>query len=158
MPTANFTDIALKWYPAPKKATVTYWDTTTRGLGLRVSSGGARTFIVLIDSGRRQKIGRYPSVSLADARTEAKRILTEKTLGKMRPTHKAFDDALGDFLKERAKHARTRTVVYTRLLKRHYPFARKCAVARRGTNACIIFAAAAPTFALTCAWRANRPE
>ena len=126
MPTANFTDIALKRYPAPQKGSVTYWDTTTRGLGLRVSSGGARTFIVLIDSGRRQKIGRYPTVSLADARTEAKRILAEKTLGKMRPTHKAFDDARDEFLKDRAKHARPRTVSdYTRLLKRHYPFARK---------------------------------
>ena len=54
----------------------------SRVSGIRLSQGGSKTFIVMIGSGKRFTIGRYPAVSLAEARTEAKRILAEKQLGK----------------------------------------------------------------------------
>lgn len=126
MPNANLTDLALKRFPVPEAGTVTYWDTTQKGLGFRLSAGGARTFIVLIDSGRRQKLGRYPLLSLADARTEAKRLLAEKALGKVRPLHRAFDDAKDLYLAECRQKNRPRTVEgYKRLLERHFPFGRR---------------------------------
>ncbi len=125
VPKTVLTDIAIKKFPAPEAGTRTYWDGAVKGLGLRLSQGGARTFIVLIGSGRRQALGRYPTISLADARTEAKRILAEKTLGKVRPTHVAFDDAKDQFLAECGRKNKPRTVSdYTRHLRRHYRFGR----------------------------------
>lgn len=126
MPRTQLTNLAIKRFPTPSNGTSTYWDTHTKGLGLRVGAGGARTFIVLIDSGRRRSLGRYPTIKLADARTEAARILAEKTLGKIRPLHMAFDDAKDQFLTECEKRNKPRTVQdYARLLKRHYPYGRK---------------------------------
>ena len=103
----------------------TYWDTTLKGFGIRVGKN-AKTFVVLVSSGRRHSIGRYPLVSLADARKEARRILAEKQLGKVRPTHVAFDDAKHDFLADCAKRNKPRTVHdYSRLLNRHMSFGRQ---------------------------------
>jgi integrase len=126
VPNTKLTDLAIKQFPTPDGGTQTYWDIHTKGFGLRVGAGGARTFIVLIESGRRQSLGRYPTIKLAEARTEAARILAEKTLGKIRPRHVAFDDAKEQFLAECSKRNRARTVQgYTRLLNRYYPYGRK---------------------------------
>lgn len=75
------------------------WDSTLRGFGLRTGKN-FKTFIVLVASGRRKKIGRYPLVSLAEARTKAKAMLAEKTLGKVTPTHTAFEEAKKQFLED----------------------------------------------------------
>ena len=101
------------------------WDDGLKGFGVRIGKQ-TKTFVVLVASGRRQSIGRYPLMSLADARKEAKRILAEKTLGKVRPTHLAFDDAKDEYLAECAKKNRPSTLNdYTKILRRHYPFGRK---------------------------------
>ncbi len=103
---------------------VTLWDKTLKGFGIRIGKE-RKTFIVLIASGRRQTIGHYPLMSLADARKEARRILAEKELGHIRPTRIAFDDAKQDFLTACAKKNRPRTVKdYTWLLQR-LPFGRQ---------------------------------
>jgi hypothetical protein len=82
-----------------------------------------RFFIILTGSGRRQSIGRFPIISLASARTRAKELLAEQTLGKTRPRAVAFDDAVTDFLAACEKKNRARTVRdYTRLLHRHFAF------------------------------------
>jgi len=126
----QFTDTAIRSFPAPNKGQSYFWDEKLRGFGVRVSDKGTRTFLILIGSGRRQTLGRYPLLTLADARTEAKRLLAEKTLGKIRPTHTAFDDAKADFLKECAQRTKPRTLRdYTRLLNRHYKFGRKSVAA-----------------------------
>jgi integrase len=107
----------------------TLWDGSLRGFGVRVGKN-RKTFIVLVASGRRKAIGTWPLLSLASARAEARRLLAEKTLGKIRPAHAAFDDAKTDYLahcKERVKAGtmKPRTLKdYTRLLK-HFPFARQ---------------------------------
>lgn len=121
----QLTDISVKSATLPAKGTVTLWDGGLKGFGLRISQGGAKTFIVLIGSGRRQKIGRYPLISLATARGEAKRILAEKTLGKIKPTHTAFEDARKDFIADCEGSLRPLTVkLYKRHLTKHYPFGR----------------------------------
>jgi integrase len=114
------TDAAIR--AAQPKSTL--WDPALRGFGLR--AGKARkTFVVLIGNGRRQTIGPYPIISLSDARAEARRILAEKTLGRVRPKHVAFDDARDDFLSERASRLRPLTLkIYRRLLTLHFPFGR----------------------------------
>lgn len=114
------TDAAIR----AAKADTTIWDESLRGFGVRAGKD-RKTFVVLIGSGRRQAIGAYPVLSLSDARTEARRILAEKTLGKVRPKHVAFDDARDDFLKECDTRLRPLTVnLYRGHLKRHYPFGR----------------------------------
>lgn len=121
----TLTDTAIRGAQPPPTGTVTIWDASLKGFGLRVSRGGAKSFIVLIASGRRQAIGRYPLISLSEARTEARKLLANKTLGKIRPVHVAFDDAKAAFLAERAKTLRPKTLAeYTRILAKHYPYGR----------------------------------
>lgn len=93
------TDLAVKAAPHPPSGHTMLWDTVTRGFGVRVGKQ-SKTFLVLIGKGRRHTIGRYPLISLADARTEAKRILAEKTLGKTKPRFLAYEDARDRFLAE----------------------------------------------------------
>jgi integrase len=122
----QLSDMAIR-SAKPAVAAYTLWDDATAGFGCRVYPGGQKSFIVLIGSGRRQTIGRYnpPHFTLSDARTEARRILAEKTLGKVRPTHTAFEDAVVSFLAEREKTLRPRTLAdYKRLLTKHYPYGR----------------------------------
>jgi integrase len=120
------TDLAIKKFPVPKTGSTTYWDAHTPGFGLRVSAGGAKSFIVLIGSGRRQALGRYPAIGLSNARTEASRILAERTLGNVRPTRTAFDDVKNEYLRDCAGRLKPRTLKdYAYCLNRHYCFARK---------------------------------
>lgn len=108
------TDLAIR----SAEPVTTLWDGTLKGFGIRIGKE-PKTFMVLIASGRRQVLGHYPLMSLADARREARRLLAEKELGKVRPTRMAFDDAKRDFLADCAKKNRPRTVRdYTWLLER----------------------------------------
>jgi len=110
----------------PERGTTTLWDGAQKHFGVRISQGGAKSFIILTGSGRRQSIGRFPIISLASARARAKELLAEQTLGKTRPRAVAFEDAVTDFLAACQKKNRTRTVRdYTRLLNRHFAFGRK---------------------------------
>lgn len=103
----------------------TLWDDVLKGFGVRIGKQ-SKTFIVLIDSGRRKRIGRYPLVTLSDARKEAKRILAEKELGRVYPTHTAYDDAKEAYLADCAARLRSSTVeLYRRHLTVHFSFGRK---------------------------------
>jgi integrase len=121
----TLSDTVIKSIKPPETGTSTMWDGSLAGFGVRCSAGGTKSFIVLIGSGRRQSIGRYPLISLSIARTEAKRLLAEKTLGKVRPTHYAFEDAVTEFLKAKDEKNKPKTVYeYKRLLNRHFDYGR----------------------------------
>ena len=92
-----------------------------------MSQGGTRSFRVQHGADRQFiTIGRYPIISLADARDQAKHILAERTLGKHRPQSIAPHDAPPIFLAACEKKNRPCTVRdYTRLLTRHFPFNRE---------------------------------
>jgi integrase len=120
------TELMLRAAKPPERGTTTLWDGAQKHFGVRISQGGAKSFIILSGSGRRQSIGRYPTITLASARTRAKELLAEQALGKTRPRAVAFDDAVTDFLAACEKKNRARTVRdYTRLLHRHFAFGRK---------------------------------
>ncbi|SDX55552.1 tyrosine-type recombinase/integrase [Thiocapsa roseopersicina] len=79
MPSIQLTDAAVKRLKTPTETDrIEYWDTKTSGLGLRVSSSGVRTWVMLLrvlKDGRwkqqRLTLGRYPGVTLAQARAKA---------------------------------------------------------------------------------------
>ena len=51
------------------------WDSAVTGLGLRVSPGGAKSFVLIYRLGtrsRRMTLGRYPILKLKDARNIAR--------------------------------------------------------------------------------------
>lgn len=64
----------------PELKQADYWDTNLVGFGIRVSPRGIKTWTLLYRYQRRQRrlgLGRYPIVSLADARQKAKQALGE---------------------------------------------------------------------------------
>lgn len=77
----RLTDLSLKTLAAPDRQ-ITVWDGP---LGVRVTPRGTKTFITMLGSGKRHTIGRYPLVSLSQARQVAIRLKAEKTLGKVFP-------------------------------------------------------------------------
>ena len=82
----SLTDISLRSLKAPEKGQKLYRDSTLAGFGCRVSQGGTKTFVLVHGVDRRFiTIGRYPIISLSDARTEAKQLLAEFTLGRVDP-------------------------------------------------------------------------
>jgi integrase len=124
------TELTIRKLQPPASGQVTVWDSLP-GFGLRVSQGGAKSFIVLLGSGNRHTIGRFPTISLSDARDEAKRLLAERTLGKHRPRSVPWEDAQKRFLADCQQRVadgdlKARTLAdYTRLLKKYFAFERR---------------------------------
>ena len=121
MPKLHLTDMAIKRLQPPARGAVTYWDDASP-IGIRLSQGGTRTFIVLLGSGQRRKIGRYPVLKLAEAREQAKRVLAERTLGQDRPRTITFSEALELFLETHCRlNNKPSTAGETeRLLRKHF--------------------------------------
>jgi integrase len=119
----RLTDIVIRNLPAPLRGQQSYPDEGLAGFSVRVSQGGTKTFYLVHGKDReRTAIGRYPIISLADARIAAKRILAERTLGKHRPTRLKASEALVRFLGEQTEKNRPVTVRYTEaLLRNHFP-------------------------------------
>lgn len=117
------TDLSLRAATPPEHGAVTVWDGALKHFGLRISKGGARSFIVLLGSGRRQVVGRYPTISLAQARAKAKAMLAERTLGRHQPKSTTWNKALEEYLAAVQHRNRARThAEYSRTLKRHFAF------------------------------------
>lgn len=122
VPGNPLTELTIRNLRPPHAGQVTLWDSLPR-FGVRLSPGGAKTFVVVLGSGRRHTIGHYPTISLSQARDEARRILAQHTLGHSRPRSIPFDEARRLFLEACKRKNKPRTVSdYMRLLKRHFPF------------------------------------
>lgn len=120
------TDLAVRKIAPPEKGQRTIWDKSLPNFGLRISQGGTRSWVVQHGPTRQfTTIGRYPLISVAVARVEAKRILAERTLGKTRPVSITYDEALKQFLAACEQKNKPRTVQdYKRLLNLHFKFGR----------------------------------
>ncbi len=82
-----------------------------------------KTFIVLLGSGRRQAVGRYPVLSLGQAREKAKRILAERLLGRHQTVSLGWRAAVQKFIDARRSTTPPATVAeYDRTLKRYFAF------------------------------------
>lgn len=115
----QLTDLSVRALKKPQQGAVIYYDDTLPGFGVRVSEGGTKSFILTHGVRRtRETIGRVGIVSLKEARTEAKRILAEHTLGKSKPTSRSWEKAVAEFVAEKGAKRRDSTVKsYSRRLK-----------------------------------------
>src|SRR5262245_8268297 len=103
VPKTYLTDLTLPKLAAGETH-IDYWDTKLPTFGVRVAPKGTKTFILKIHNGR-QALGRYQSgvFGLSDARTEAKRILAEKTLGRIRPQSITYPQAVKLFVEDKER-------------------------------------------------------
>jgi hypothetical protein len=84
MPTAKLTAFGVANAKGPVRGRLEYWDAALPGFGLRVTEKGAKSWTVLYRVHgrlRRATLGRYPALSLADARDRAREILLEVEKG-----------------------------------------------------------------------------
>jgi integrase len=128
----HLTDISVRNLRPPQRGQITYSDDYLTGFGVRVSQGGTKTFTLVYGQERRRStIGRVGVISLSEARQEAKRLLAQHTLGRLRPSAVRFDAALAEFFAEleakiEAGENKPRTLRdYRRLLNRYFNFGRK---------------------------------
>ncbi|MDX2287918.1 MAG: integrase arm-type DNA-binding domain-containing protein [Hyphomicrobiaceae bacterium] len=81
----RLTDIAIKRAKPPENGQAEIWDSAIPGFGVRITSKGARSFVLLFryqGHPRRWTLGRYPALKLADARKMADEALTKLEAGK----------------------------------------------------------------------------
>ena len=100
MPNMHLTDLSVRSLRGSDRY-ITYWDTHTRGFGVRVGKR-SKTWIVMRGRHReRVSIGPYGSLTLADARREAMRLLSEvKELPVVKPPSKTIKQAREEFVAE----------------------------------------------------------
>ncbi len=125
------TDIALRKLAAGEKR-IEIWDAKIPGFGVRVSTSGTKSFVLVYrfrGQPRRLTLGRYPLLSLADARELATAVLRNAKLGidpeagqQAPPTAHQFDAAVADFVETHCRrHNRPSTAGETeRNLRVHF--------------------------------------
>jgi integrase len=116
---SHLTDASVRNLRVPDKGQRMVFDTRLPSFAVRVSQGGTKSWILVQSSPKRFiTIGRFPAISLAQARQAAKRLMAEKMLGRLHPRRFGFDAAMTEFLADIARRNKPRTVAdYTRLLK-----------------------------------------
>jgi hypothetical protein len=105
MPTLHLTDLGVRGLKGSAKY-ISYMDDTTRGFGIRV---GLRSKTWIVVRGRKREritIGKYPDVSLSEARTEAKRLLSTTPVAK--PVSITFAAARDQFMVENYRNSKSR--------------------------------------------------
>jgi integrase len=112
MSVTHLTDIVVSRIKSPG----TYFDETTPAFGIRVGKN-RKTWIVMRGVQRqRVRVGHYPAISLADARKEAKKLLTEEPTKNSSMTFGATSDLYKEAIK--AKKPRTQRD-YKRILDKY---------------------------------------
>jgi integrase len=112
MPKLHMTDVVV----SRLKLSGTYYDETTPAFGLRVGKNRKTWFVVRGRERLRTNVGQYPAISLADARKEARKLLTEEVTKADRITF----DAAYDIFKEALKSKKERTQYdYKRVLEKY---------------------------------------
>jgi integrase len=132
------TDLTVRSLKPPASGQCTVLDATLPGFGVRVSQGGTKTFTLMHGPERKlTTIGRFPILSLAQARKKARDILAAKQLGiYQEPPKLAFTEAYRLFLAAYKSKNRPKTVYeMERLVSRHLmPKFKHQALAQIATN------------------------
>jgi len=125
VPKIQLTDLTIRnLKPSDKRAT--YYDQNLAGFGVRVETSGTKSFTLIYGANRQRiNIGRVGIISLAEARKEAKRVLAEHTLGKIRPQNITYDEAKEQYLQDSEERNRPRTTKdYRRFLNSYFKYGR----------------------------------
>jgi hypothetical protein len=80
----SLTDPKIRHVAPPESGQITIWDKTVPGLGVRITPKGTKTFSLLYRINgrmRRATLGRYPIVTLAEARERARNYLNQVSGG-----------------------------------------------------------------------------
>jgi integrase len=102
--------MTLQKLPIPARGQRFHSDDSLPGFAVRVSQGGAKTFLAIVGKERRfVTIGRYGIVTLSQARERAKNILAEHQLGIVRKPVLTFGETLREHLARREKEVREST-------------------------------------------------
>lgn len=123
----HLTDRTIKALSIPDSGQLTYWDSAQSGFGVRVSQGGSKSFVVVYGPNRTRKtIGRYPTVSLKQARDKAKELKAAYVLGLDRKRSITWAAARDLFLEDCEYRLRPATVRYYRSrLNTHFRFGKR---------------------------------
>lgn len=107
---ARLTDMAVRKFTNPASGQVIYWDELTPGFGLRCSPK-SKSFVVMFGEKRRMRtLGRYPMLSLQDARREARKYLSEASFGMHQEARISYHDAVTLYLRDCENRLRPSTV------------------------------------------------
>jgi integrase len=120
----RLTDLSIKALRVPTSGVILYSDDILTGFGVRVSQAGTKSYVLTHGPRReRETLGRVGMISLQEARAEAKRRLAEYTLGKNKPQAIAWDTAKEEFLEEKARKLKPRTLAdYRYELNKHFKY------------------------------------
>lgn len=122
------TDLQVRKLKAPETGQRTHFDPGMKNFGIRISQGGTKTFIVLLGNERRRRsLGRYPDISLADARIKAKEaqvsFAKEAEALQAPASDISFDAARQQFLMDSQRRNKPSTTAeYRRLLEKYFAF------------------------------------
>ncbi len=129
----QFTDLMLRKLTSDGADRLEVWDERISGFGIRVSKAGTKTFILIYrhrGRSRRLTLGRYPVLSLADARDKAIDALRQVNVGtdpileaeKINDASYQFDAVVDDYVERHCKiHNRPSTARESeRALKKHF--------------------------------------
>lgn len=120
----QLTDLVVRSLEPPKRGQRMVRDTLISGFGVRVSQGGTKTFIIVYGQNRKHvTVGRYPLLSLAEARKRARELLLRATVYGDDGPSLTFDEAVERFLSQRKAELKQSTWwSYKTLLERNFSF------------------------------------
>lgn len=114
MPSSRLTDLSVQKLRHPDSGDVKHWDSVVPGFGIRVTKGAKSWFVVRGKERQLTTIGRYPSISLQEARKAAQRLL-HAPASQNRST--SLLGAVEAFLADRTAHLRPSSLsMYARYL------------------------------------------
>lgn len=118
----RLTDLAVKKLVAPVSGQVTYWDELTPGFGVRCSTR-SKSYVVMFGERRHLKtLGRYPDLSLGEARRQAKFFLATEAQNPD-PSHTyEYEAVVEEYLRDCASRLRTATLAGYNLYLRAISF------------------------------------
>lgn len=118
----HLTDLAVKKLSPPAEGQVTYWDDATPGFGLRLSAR-AKSYVVMYGERRQLKtLGRYPELSLSDARKRAKLFLAAHLANPDPEASFDYEAVVSEYLADCRKRLRASTLKGYNLYMGHIRF------------------------------------
>jgi integrase len=113
MPSIHLTDLAVSRLKTPG----TYYDDVTPAFGIRVGKNSKAWFVIRGPQRLRTTIGRYPAITLSEARKEAKTLLSESIKKQARITFSAAYELFKVAIEPRKPRTQKD---YKRLIERHF--------------------------------------